>query len=256
MACPPMRKATKAAVDAMRKKGLEQGSPSALGTFFVVASVPSMVTREMAEPLAEPLTVQTPEGAVVLENTVLTYPTRVRSHIRRVITEHAPQLAGERCDQQCVNEAINELTKPITGGALFEAPGRLNKGAVASLLEKGYVAPETDLFGTPAAAYFVAFQPTIRAYAAVQKAASEADGDLADAGKKLWSLKSRKEVAQFYSDFATEAKIAETTGLDPAVARSIAGWWIRRYADETAPLFVDFLGKVIKAYDPEQAPKL
>lgn len=245
--------ATKKLVSEVAQKAFQEGEPVAMLTLFASESVRQSRERLQRDALAAPIKVATADGEVEVAKSLFVHPLVMRGHIRRAVTTFAADKVEKRCGRECINEAVSGFLKPTIGGPLFLEEGKMNPEAVGPLLEKLWVDPETPLLGVPASSWYSIFAPTFRAYVDVRRALSD---DAIKAGAaKLAGLKDAKEISQFYTDWANEAKLAEKTQLAASDARAVAGWWLRRTNDGTAPLFDAQITKVIEGYAPELGAK-
>lgn len=231
----------------LRSEAFDEKDATAVISLFAADIARQATNRAMTGELEE-TTLPTPDGSRTFDSRLLFAPTHLRGRTRIALKEHAPDLVEERCDQECVNNAVNNLLKATTGEPLFARPGAMNPTAVKALLKKVPVSADTSVLGLSGAQMYALYRPTIRAFARTRDAAKEAGlEDAADAIKDA----DPREVRAFYRTFTTENGIADAVELDEKTARAFTSWWIRRWADGTGPLLDAKLDEVLETFDPE-----
>lgn len=231
------------------QQAVDEGQPQAILALLASESVRQGSSRLERDALQAPLKVPTSDGVKSVEKSMFVHPLVLRGHIRRALKAHAKDKIEERCGRECVNQTMSTFLKASVGNDLWLEDGKLNPDAVGPLLEKMWVDADGELLGVPTRSWYAIFKPTIRAYVQVDRAMK--DGDPTTAAKKLAGLQDNKEISEFYTQYAVDAKLAEKTGLSAGEARAVAGWWLRRHVDNTAPLFQAQVVKIADGYDPE-----
>jgi hypothetical protein len=232
----------------LRSAAADEKNADAVVRFFA-ADIAAQATRSSEHgELEEELTLATADGTRTFQTRLLYAPTHLRGRTRIALMEHMPDLVEKRCDQECVNNAINNLLQGTTGEPLFAEPGKMNRGAVEALFEKLPVSEDETVLGLPAARMYDLYRPTIRAFARTRDAVKSAG--IEDAAARIEDADAR-EIKSFYRSFTTEHGIAEAVDLDEKTARAFASWWIRRWADGSGPVFDAKLDEVLETFDPE-----
>lgn len=234
------------------QSAVEEGQLPALLALLASDAVRQASDRYQRDPLSKPITVPTSDGTVAVTNSLFLHPLVIRGNVRRALMQHAKDKLEERCGRQCVNETISGFLSNSVGGALFLEDGKMNPDAVGPALEKAWLDPDADVLGVPARSWYAVFKPTFRAYIQVGQAIQGANP--ATGATTLRGLSTPGEVAEFYTTWTDAAQVAKKTGLPPADARAITGWWLRRHADGTAALFETHAQKIVEGYDPELTP--
>lgn len=248
----PTAKAKKAVAE-VAQKALEEGDPASMLALIATESVRQASDRLHRDELSAPITVATADGYIDVKKSLFVHPLVLRGYVRRAIKTFATDKIDKRCDRQCINEAISGMLAGAIGGSLYLEDGKLNPDAVGPLLEKSWVDPDTDVLGVSARSWYAIFGPTIRAYFAVQRAMTGSDPKAGAAA--LAKLSHAAEISAFYTMWTDREEIDKQTGLSPSDARAVAGWWLRRHVDGTAPLFEAQLMRAVEAFEPELLSK-
>ena len=236
-----------AAFDAVVAKAFDDGDPRSFAALSAASMVLRGISRIQVDEISLSVELPGENGPVTAKKSLRLTPSNVRLGVNQTMKAHSREELPQRCSRACMNEAVSKVVAGQLGSNLYADDGKLDPNAVGPLLEKIWVDPDDEVLGNPAKNWFALYEPTIRAYAAVGDAVAEAGPAAVQAFSALQSPAERRD---FYTKFAEENGVAEKTKLEPRKARAIAGWWLRRHVDGTAPLFAAHGTKVLQAYGP------
>ncbi len=239
----------KVSQEEIAKKAWE-GDLQALTAIFVLTQGEGL-QNEGETALEESLTLPGAKGPVEYDQRLLVAPVRLRRTFKYMLSSVHPEPLERGCDDPCFNAAVNGLLTPAIGAPLFVEPGKVDENALGALVEKAYIAPDTELLRFPAQRTYEIFRPTVRAFAKTRAAVKEAD--VAAAAKRLNSLGEPKEIRDFYASWTADNKIAEKVGMGEKAARNFTSFWIRREADGSAKVLDGLIERLARDYDPELA---
>lgn len=154
------------------------------------------------------------------------------------------------CQAACQRAEINKLIEPLTQSLFYRADGSIDAEVAKTLIEKLWVDPTDKILGVPASDIYSVFRPSIREYALVYKALDAYGVDTIKSEYNAALAEAPDKMPTFYRRFVNLNDIASKAGLDKSMRLAIAsGFWMRRYADTTAPLVQETLKRILSAYD-------
>lgn len=230
------------------QQAIDEGNPQALVALVVATGLQRVSHREAVGELAKPVQLPTPTGMKEISGTYLLNTPMFRWFALHTAKVYTPDAVEGPCAHTCVNDAVGAILAKAVGGQLYVSDGNLNRDVVATLLEQAWIDASDPVLGVTGATLYKVFQPTA---SAIIRVGQQIEGVAPEAAKQLAALDGPRETSEFYTKFAEEQEISKKLDLPSEVARSTAGWWLRRHIDGTADLFTAFGRKVAEHYEPE-----
>lgn len=228
------------------QEGIEEGNPRALALLTFATGVERVSPRQSTKTLPAPIEVPTSKGMKSVDGAYLVDPGNLAWFGFSVARTYVPDDVPGACARTCVGEVLGGLFAKSLGGRLYLSSGKLDPDVVGPLLEQAWIGPHESVLGVSAKRLYDIAQPTAAAFIKVglhlEKSAPAAAEKLAGLGDD--------ETLPFYEKFAIDNGVAKLSDGPPHVTHAIAGWWVRRHADGTAKLFMDFGRKVAEGYEP------
>lgn len=157
------------------------------------------------------------------------------------------------CGTECRIPIYNTVARGLAGGDVFKEAGVIDPQALKKLLDALYVEPDKSLLGATAKDIYPLLRPIVYEFVMTQrairvlgkvKAMEEYKAALAQ------TETDKRAMLNFYKTYATENNLGMLAGLEANRSHSqIAGFWLRRLADGSEPVFDVFFKTMLKDYD-------